>query len=88
MICEVGSRNVSPGVTSKRSLFPRASKYIGTDVHMADNVDVAGDAHYLHELIGAASVDAVFSIAVIEAPPVSMGVRRRSQSLGPCGLED
>ena len=27
--------------------FPRASKYIGTDVHMADNVDIAGDAHYL-----------------------------------------
>jgi hypothetical protein len=65
-VCEVGSRNVSPGATSKRSLFPGASKYIGTDVHMADNVDIAGDAHYLHELIGTASVGAVFSIAVLE----------------------
>jgi SAM-dependent methyltransferase len=65
-VCEVGSRNVSPGATSKRSLFPAASKYVGTDVHMADNVDIAGDAHYLDDLLGNASVDAVFSIAVME----------------------
>jgi hypothetical protein len=87
VICEVGSRNVSPGATSKRSLFPRASKYIGTDVHMADNVDVAGDAHYLHELIGTASVDAVFSIAVIEHLPFPwMFAAAVNRALRPGGL--
>ncbi len=66
VVCEVGARNVSPGATTKRTAFSGASKYIGVDVHMADNVDVAGDAHYLHELVGEASVDGVFSIAVME----------------------
>lgn len=65
-VCEVGSRNVSPGATTKRTLFPSAARYIGVDVHAADNVDVAGDAHFLHELLGEASVDLVFSIAVME----------------------
>ena len=66
VVCEVGSRNVSPGATTKRTTFFGASKFIGVDVHMAGNVDVAGDAHYLHELIGEASVDGVFSMAVME----------------------
>ena len=66
VVCEVGSRNVSPGATTKRTTFTGASKFIGVDVHMADNVDVAGDAHYLDELLGQASVDGVFSIAVME----------------------
>jgi hypothetical protein len=65
-VCEVGSRNVSPGATTKRTLFPGAARYIGVDVHAADNVDVAGDAHFLHDLVGKASVDLVFSIAVME----------------------
>lgn len=65
-VAEVGSRNVSPGAQSKRALFPQASRYIGVDVHPAPNVDVTGDAHFLHELLGEASVDAVFSIAVME----------------------
>ncbi|TDH60630.1 class I SAM-dependent methyltransferase [Dankookia rubra] len=65
-VCEVGSRNVSPGATTKRTLFPGAARYIGVDVHAADNVDLAGDAHYLDELVGEASVDLVFSIAVME----------------------
>ena len=79
-ICEVGARNVSPGATSKRSLFPRASAYIGTDVHMADNFDLAGDAHYLDELIGVASVDAVFSIAVMEHLSFPVDFCRRGQA--------
>jgi hypothetical protein len=66
VVCEVGSRNVSPGATSMRSTFFGASKYIGVDIHIAENVDIAGDAHYLHELVGEASVDAVFSMAVME----------------------
>ena len=57
---------MSPGATTKRTTFFGASKFIGVDVHMAGNVDVAGDAHYLHELIGEASVDGVFSMAVME----------------------
>jgi hypothetical protein len=65
-VYEVGSRNVSPGATSKRTTFSGAPKFIGVDVHMADNVDIVGDAHYLHELVGEAGVDGVFSIAVLE----------------------
>ncbi len=65
-VAEVGSRNVSPGAVSKRNLFPGASRYIGVDVHAAPNVDVTGDAHFLHELLGEASVDVVYSVAVME----------------------
>lgn len=65
-VCEVGSRNVSPGATTNRDRFPQATKFIGVDVHMASNVDIAGDAHYLHELLGEKSIDAVFSGAVME----------------------
>ncbi len=65
-VAEVGSRNVSPGAQSQRGLFPGASRYIGVDVHPAPNVDITGDAHFLHELLGEGSVGAVFSVAVME----------------------
>ena len=33
VVCEVGSRNVGPGATTKRTTFFGASKFIGVDVH-------------------------------------------------------
>jgi hypothetical protein len=64
-VCEVGSRNVT-GNPTKRTAFPGASKYIGMDVHLGENVDVVGDAHYLHDLIGEAIVGCIFSCVVLE----------------------
>jgi hypothetical protein len=66
LVCEVGSRNVAPESTTKRALFPRSERYIGVDIHDAANVDVVGDAHFLHEMLGEASADVVFSGAVLE----------------------
>ena len=66
VVCEVGSRSVAPESTTKRELFPRAERYIGVDIHAAANVDIVGDAHFLHEMLGEASADVVFSGAVLE----------------------
>jgi len=66
VVCEVGSRSVAPDSATKRSLFPRAERYVGVDIHRAPNVDVVGDAHFLHEMLGEASADLVFSGAVLE----------------------
>jgi SAM-dependent methyltransferase len=66
LVCEVGSRNVAPESAPKRGLFPRAERYVGVDIHGAANVDIVGDAHFLHEMLGEASADVVFSGAVLE----------------------
>ncbi len=65
-VLEIGSRIVSPGSTSKRSLFPDAGSYTGFDYYPDDNTDVTGDAHRLSEIVGERKFDAVFSIAVLE----------------------
>ena len=66
VVCEVGSRSVAPDSATKRALFPRAARYIGVDIHAAANVDIVGDAHFLHEMLGEARADLVFSGAVLE----------------------
>jgi hypothetical protein len=66
IVCEVGSRSVAPESITKRALFPNAERYVGVDIHDAANVDIAGDAHFLHEMMGVASADVVFSGAVLE----------------------
>lgn len=65
-VLEIGSRIVSPGSVSKRSLFPGASEYVGFDYYKDDNTDIAGDAHQLASLVGEGAFDAIFSLAVLE----------------------
>ncbi len=65
-VLEIGSRIVSPGSVSKRSLFPGAASYTGFDYYPDANTDITGDAHKLSGLVGDRRFDAVFSIAVFE----------------------
>ncbi len=65
-VLEVGSRAVSPGGQSKRSLFPDAASYTGFDYHPDSNTDVVGDAHRLSDYFPDQRFGAVFSISVLE----------------------
>jgi hypothetical protein len=50
-VLEIGSRIVSPGSCSKRSMFPGANSYTGFDIYPDSNTDIVGDAHkYLNIL--------------------------------------
>lgn len=66
VVLEIGARLVSPEAEDFRPYFPGASRYIGVDVHPSETVDVVGDVHFLSSLVGEHSVDAVFSMAVLE----------------------
>lgn len=65
-VLEIGSRIVSPGSSSKRSLFPNAASYTGFDYYPDANTDVVGDAHQLSKYFGDRKFDAIFSISVFE----------------------
>lgn len=65
-VLEIGSRIVSPGSASKRSLFPQAKSYTGFDYYPDSNTDVVGDAHKLSQYFGNQRFDAIFSISVFE----------------------
>ncbi len=65
-VLEIGSRLVSPGATSKRSLFKHA-QYVGFDYHPDSNTDVVGDAHLLSSYFESDErFDGIFSCAVLE----------------------
>jgi hypothetical protein len=64
-VLEIGSRIVTPGSTSKRSLFHNAASYTGFDYYKDDNTDVVGDAHRLSRYFQS-HFNAIFSIAVLE----------------------
>ncbi|AWJ85443.1 hypothetical protein TSH58p_17875 (plasmid) [Azospirillum sp. TSH58] len=66
VVAEVGARVVSSQMSPLRAAFAGAERYIGMDIHAAPNVDVVGDAHYIHDLIGTAAAGAVFSLSVME----------------------
>jgi hypothetical protein len=65
-VLEIGSRIVSPGSASKRTLFPGARSYTGFDYYPDANTDVVGDAHKLSQYFNGQRFDAIFSIAVLE----------------------
>ena len=65
-VLEIGSRIVGDESKDCRQFFPFAGRYIGLDIHDSPTVDVTGDAHFLSELVGVSSLDAVFSLSVIE----------------------
>ena len=66
VVAEVGARVVSSQMSPLRAAFAKAERYIGMDIHAAPNVDVVGDAHYIHDLIGRDTAGAVFSLSVME----------------------
>lgn len=66
VVAEVGARVVSSQMSPLRAAFAGAERYIGMDIHAAPNVDVVGDAHYIHDLIGTEAAGAVFSLSVME----------------------
>ena len=86
-VLEIGSRIVSPGSASKRSLFPNAASYTGFDYYPDANTDLVGDAHRLSELVGDRRFDAVFSVAVFEHLAMPWVVAREiSKILRPKGI--
>jgi SAM-dependent methyltransferase len=86
-VLEIGSRIVSPGSVSKRDLFPGAASFLGFDYYKDDNTDIAGDAHRLSDFVAPGSVDAVFSIAVMEHLAMPWVVAREiNRVLAPGGL--
>ncbi len=65
-VLQIGSRVVTPESEDFRQFFPNASRYLGMDIHPSPAVDVVGDAHFLSKVIGVSSLDAVFSLNVLE----------------------
>lgn len=65
-ILEIGARVVGPVSSARRLLFPKAGRFIGFDIHAAPEVDIAGDAHLLTRYVAPGSLDALFSLSVLE----------------------
>ncbi|MEN3794253.1 methyltransferase domain-containing protein [Fulvimarina sp. MAC3] len=65
-VVEVGGRVVGDASQAMRRYMPKAGRFLSVDIHASDHVDVVGDAHYLDDLLGAESVDAIFSLSVME----------------------
>ena len=86
-VLEIGSRIVGPMSIDNRIYFPNASKYVGFDVHAAPGVDVSGDVHNLSSLVGEESIDAIYSISVLEHLQVPwLAAAEMSKTLKPGGL--
>jgi len=68
-VLQIGSRVVTPEGEDFRRFFPHANRYLGMDIYPSPAVDVVGDAHFLSKAIGMSSVDAVFSVNVLEHLP-------------------
>jgi hypothetical protein len=83
-VLEIGSRIVSPGGASNRSLFPR---FTGIDIHPAPNVDAVVDAHAISRTLGCGTFEGIFSLAVLEHLSMPWLVAREvNLSLAPGGL--
>ena len=65
-IVEAGSRAVSENGSLMRGAFHGGAAYRGLDIHPGPNVDIVGDAHRLHELVGEGTLDATFSFSLME----------------------
>lgn len=66
VVLEVGARAVAPGQVLQADRFRPECTFIGVDIHQAPGVDVVADAHFLSEQIPRASIDGLFSQAVME----------------------
>lgn len=65
-VLEIGARKVSPGAKLLSDRFAPECTFIGVDIHAAPGVDIVADAHFLSRFVEPASLDGVFSLAVME----------------------
>lgn len=85
-VLEIGSRIVSPGSQSKRSLFAPQVHYTGFDIYPDSNTDVVGDAHQLsHYFPPGTQFGAVFSGSVLEHLAMPWKVALEINKLLPIG---
>jgi SAM-dependent methyltransferase len=66
VVLEVGARAVAPGQVLQADRFRPECTFIGVDIHQAPGVDLVADAHFLSEQVPRASIDGLFSQAVME----------------------
>jgi hypothetical protein len=65
-VLEIGARVLAGGPVGWRPQFESGCRYIGSDIHPGPNIDVVADVHALTETVAPASVDGIFSVAVLE----------------------
>lgn len=65
-VAEIGGRVVGDASQAMKRFMPKAGRFLSVDIHASEHVDVVGDAHYLDDLLGAESIDALFSLSVME----------------------
>ena len=63
-ILELGARSYTP--TFRKMLSHEDREYVGFDIHLGPNVDVAGDIHRLSRYFAECHFDFVFSVMVFE----------------------
>ncbi len=66
VVLELGARIVGAASIDNRQKFHGAARYIGMDVHPSPQVDLVGDVHQLVSLVGENTLDAIYSVAVLE----------------------
>jgi hypothetical protein len=85
-VLEIGSRVVSPGGQSTRSVFDTKVRYTGFDYYPDSNTDVVGDAHQLSSCFPPGTqFDAIFSLAVFEHLAMPWKVAMEINKLLPIG---
>ncbi len=65
-VLEIGARVFTGGPVGWRPHFEPGCRYIGSDIHPGPNIDVVADVHALTENVAPASMDGIFSVAVLE----------------------
>ncbi len=65
-VLEIGARVLPGGPVGWRPHFEPGCRYIGSDIHPGPNIDVVADVHALTETVPPASMDGIFSVAVLE----------------------
>jgi hypothetical protein len=65
-VLEVGSRKSSPYSVSNRCRFAPGVRFVGFDILPGDNTDVVGDAHHLTRYFPERSLEAAYSLTVLE----------------------
>jgi SAM-dependent methyltransferase len=65
-VAEIGGRVVGDASQAMKRFLPKAGRFLSIDIHASEHVDIVGDAHYLDDLLGAESIDALFSLSVME----------------------